>query len=97
VSPDLAATNRTEGDCSMGLSLPHILLLAVVAVLLLGGGRFSALMGDVAKGVKQFKKGMAEDDDATAPPPSQRLQRQAPLDPNPEHDLRPMSDDRPHG
>ena len=46
----------------MGLSLPHILLLAVVAVLLLGGGRFSALMGDVAKGVKQFKKGMAEDD-----------------------------------
>ena len=80
----------------MGLSLPHILLLAVVAALLLGGGRFSALMGDVAKGVKQFKKGMAEDDDAPAsPPPSQRLQRQTPLDPNPEHDLRPMPEDRP--
>ncbi|MBV9840504.1 MAG: twin-arginine translocase TatA/TatE family subunit [Sphingomonadaceae bacterium] len=78
----------------MGLSLPHILLLAVVAVLLLGGGRFSALMGDVAKGVKQFKKGMAEDDDAVSPS-QQRLQRQAPLDPSAEHDLRPMSDDRP--
>ncbi len=76
----------------MGLSLPHILLLAVVAALLLGGGRFSALMGDVAKGVKQFKKGMAEDDDA---PPAPRLQRQAPLDPPVERDLRPMTDDRP--
>ena len=46
----------------MGFSLPHILILAVVAALLLGGGRFSALMGDVAKGVKNFKKGMAEED-----------------------------------
>lgn len=42
----------------------HLLVLAVVAILLLGGGRFSSLMGDVAKGVKNFKKGMAEDDDA---------------------------------
>jgi sec-independent protein translocase protein TatA len=49
----------------MGLSLPHILILAVVAALLLGGGRFSALMGDVAKGVKNFKKGMADEDHAT--------------------------------
>ena len=48
----------------MGLSLPHILLLAVVAALLLGGGRFSLLMTDVAKGVKEFKKGMSEDDTA---------------------------------
>lgn len=47
----------------MGLSLPHILIFAVIAILLLGGGRFSNMMGDVAKGVKQFKKGMAEDDD----------------------------------
>jgi sec-independent protein translocase protein TatA len=49
----------------MGLSLPHILILAVVAALLLGGGRFSALMGDVAKGVKNFKKGMADEEHAT--------------------------------
>ena len=46
----------------MGLSLPHILIFAVVAILLLGGGRFSSMMGDVAKGVKNFKKGMAEDE-----------------------------------
>ena len=86
----------------MGLSLPHILLLAVMAVLLLGGGRFSALMGDVAKGVKQFKKGMAEDDGTdqagrpVPPRPVSQLQQQPPLEPNPDHGLQPMRDDRPH-
>lgn len=79
----------------MGLSLPHILLLAVVAVLLLGGGRFSALMGDVAKGVKNFKKGMADEDEANANAPAARLQSQAPLEPNRERDLQPARDERP--
>ena len=41
-------------------SLVHWIVLAVVAILLLGGGRFSNMMGDVAKGIKQFKKGMAD-------------------------------------
>lgn len=50
----------------MGLSVTHFVILAVVAVLLLGGGRFSAMMGDVAKGVKNFKKGMSEEDTAAA-------------------------------
>lgn len=77
----------------MGLSLPHILILAVVAVLLLGGGRFSAMMGDVAKGVKNFKKGMAEEDESTRPAP--RLQAQTPLEPNAERDLQPTKDERP--
>lgn len=54
----------------MGLSLPHILILAVVAALLLGGGRFSALMGDVAKGVKNFKKGMADEENGTTAAPT---------------------------
>lgn len=44
-------------------SLVHWLVLGVVMVLVLGGGRFSNMMGDVAKGIKQFKKGMAEEDD----------------------------------
>lgn len=48
-----------------GFSPIHLLVLAVVAILLLGGGRFSSLMGDVAKGVKNFKKGMAEEDEAS--------------------------------
>lgn len=51
----------------MGLSLPHILIFAVIAILLLGGGRFSSMMGDVAKGVKNFKKGMAEEDGVPSP------------------------------
>lgn len=49
-------------------SLLHWLLFGGVAILVLGGGRFSNMMGDVAKGIKQFKKGMAEDDEAPAPP-----------------------------
>ena len=44
-------------------SLIHWIVLAVVAILLLGGGRFSNMMGDVAKGIKQFKKGMSEEDE----------------------------------
>ncbi|OWK28251.1 twin-arginine translocase TatA/TatE family subunit [Sphingomonas mucosissima] len=57
-------------------SLPHILVLAIVAVLLLGGGRFSSLMGDVAKGVKNFKKGMSEEDEDAAVKPAQRIEAQ---------------------
>ncbi|WP_294394879.1 twin-arginine translocase TatA/TatE family subunit [uncultured Sphingomonas sp.] len=79
----------------MGLSLPHILILAVVAVLLLGGGRFSAMMGDVAKGVKNFKKGMSEEEEASSTARTTRLQNQASLDPNPDRDLQPAKDDRP--
>ena len=80
-----------------GLSFIHILIFAVIAVLLLGGGRFSAMMGDVAKGVKQFKKGMSEEDEAAKPaPPAPRLNAQPPVDPNPDQHLQPMKDDRPH-
>ncbi len=46
----------------MGLSAQHILLLLIVALLLFGRGKISELMGDVAKGIKSFKKGMADDD-----------------------------------
>jgi sec-independent protein translocase protein TatA len=53
-------------------SLVHWLVFAVVAILLLGGGRFSNLMGDVAKGIKNFKKGMAEEDGVT---PASRLDK----------------------
>jgi sec-independent protein translocase protein TatA len=36
---------------------------------LFGKGRFSDMMGDVAKGIKSFKKGMSEDDEAPKAPP----------------------------
>ncbi len=44
-------------------SLVHWLILGVIAILVLGGGRFSNMMGDVAKGLKSFKQGMADEDD----------------------------------
>jgi len=47
----------------MGISVWQILIIAVIIVLLFGRGKISELMGDVAKGIKSFKKGMAEDDD----------------------------------
>lgn len=50
-----------------GFGITHWIIFGVIAILVLGGGRFSNMMGDVAKGIKQFKKGMAEDDDATPP------------------------------
>ena len=43
-------------------SLIHWIILGVVILLLFGGNRFSAMMGDVAKGLKSFKQGMSEDD-----------------------------------
>ena len=50
----------------MGLSWSHILIVLVLFVLLFGRGKISELMGDVAKGIKSFKKGMAEDDGPAA-------------------------------
>ncbi|MBN8944311.1 MAG: twin-arginine translocase TatA/TatE family subunit [Rhizobiales bacterium] len=40
----------------------HWILVGVVVMLLFGRGKISEFMGDAAKGIKAFKKGMAEDD-----------------------------------
>ena len=40
---------------------PQILLVVILLVLLFGRGKISEMMGDVAKGIKSFKKGMADD------------------------------------
>ena len=45
----------------MGISFTQIAIVAVLVVLLFGRGKISSLMGDVAKGIKSFKKGMASD------------------------------------
>lgn len=52
----------------MGLSATHLLLLLVVVVLLFGRNKISDLMGDVARGIKSFKKGLAEDETPTVDP-----------------------------
>jgi len=48
-------------------SIWHWLIVIVVVMLLFGRGKISDLMGDVAKGVKSFKKGLADDDEAPKP------------------------------
>ena len=55
------------GKTAMGsLSIWHWMLFGAVALLLFGGkGKISEIMGDVAKGVKSFKKGLADDDEPT--------------------------------
>jgi sec-independent protein translocase protein TatA len=48
----------------MGIgSMWHWLIVLAVVLLLFGGGKISGLMGDFAKGIKAFKKGLKEDED----------------------------------
>lgn len=77
-----------------GLSPIHLLVLAVVAILLLGGGRFSNLMGDVAKGVKNFKKGMAENDEDDVRKPAPRIEAAKAAEPAFDRDGERVRDDR---
>ena len=62
-----------------GFSLWHWLIVGLVILLLFGKGRFSDMMGDVAKGLKSFKKGMSEDDESE----QRRITAERPLDPAP--------------
>lgn len=53
-----------------GLSLWHwIIVIAVVALLFGGKGKISSVMGDFAKGIKAFKSGMKDEEEASAAPP----------------------------
>lgn len=58
------------------MSIWHWALVILVVVLLFGRGKISDLMGDVAKGIKSFKKGMAEDETATAAAEPKPLEQQ---------------------
>lgn len=48
------------------LSIWHWIVVGIAVLLLFGRGKISELMGDVAQGIKAFKKGMAEDDKTEA-------------------------------
>jgi sec-independent protein translocase protein TatA len=78
-----------------GLNIWHLMILAVVVMLLFGKGRLSDFMGDAAKGIKSFKKGLADEDEQPVNRPITRLQAQPPLEPNPSAELQPAKDDRP--
>ncbi|GES45572.1 MULTISPECIES: twin-arginine translocase TatA/TatE family subunit [Rhizobium] len=47
------------------LSIWHWLIVLAIALLLFGRGKIPELMGDVAKGIKSFKKGMNDDEDTS--------------------------------
>jgi len=59
------------------LSIWHWALVILVVVLLFGRGKVSDLMGDVAKGIKSFKKGMADDETASASGETKSIEQQA--------------------
>jgi len=64
-------------------SLPQLLIVLLLVVLLFGKGKVSDLMGDVAKGIKSFKNGLAEVDTQPAPPPAQTASTPKPIDHEP--------------
>mgnify|MGYP001239481921 CR=1 FL=1 len=50
----------------MSIGFWQIAIVVVLVVLLFGRGKISSLMGDVAKGIKSFKKGMSDNPDTTS-------------------------------
>ncbi len=50
----------------MGLSFWQIAIVGAIVILLFGRGKISELMGDVAKGITSFKKGLKDDDEDSA-------------------------------
>ena len=77
-------------------SLWHWLVVIILVLLLFGRGRISDMMGDIGKGLKSFKQGMAEDDQPAKPPEQRRIDDR-PIDVAPEPrrtaDPAPSSDD----
>ena len=70
-------------------SIWHWLIVLLVIALLFGAGRISGVMGDVGKGIKSFKKGLADDDDRSSgsasgsvpPAPQARITDDRPAEP----------------
>ena len=58
-------------------SIWHWLIVLVVVLLLFGRGRIPDLMGDMAKGIKSFRKGMSDDESATAPTEAKTVEHRA--------------------
>jgi sec-independent protein translocase protein TatA len=62
-----------------GLSIWHWLVVAVIVLLLFGRGKISELMGDAAKGIKAFKKGMADDEPTASTTPPKTIDQNPPV------------------
>ena len=66
----------------MNIGIWQIAIVVVLVVLLFGRGKISSLMGDVAKGIKSFKKGMKDPDQDQQDPLSSNDKPQEPLSSN---------------
>ena len=64
-----------------GLSLWHWLVVIILVMLLFGRGRISDMMGDIGKGMKSFKQGLADDDKpAERPAEPRQIPTDKPID-----------------
>ena len=73
-------------------SLWHWLVVIILVLLLFGRGRISDMMGDIGKGLKSFKQGMADEDDKAKPAEPRQLPReQQPIDITPQQPSEPAT------
>jgi sec-independent protein translocase protein TatA len=71
-SPARIELAQPFGVAAMGsFSLMHWIVVLAIILILFGAGKLPRVMGDFAKGIKAFKAGMKEEDEAEAPPPAQ--------------------------
>ena len=63
----------------MSIGVWQVVLILVIVLIIFGAGKLPRVMGDVAKGVKNFKSGMKDDDEASAEPAKQIDESDAPV------------------
>ena len=71
-----------------GLSIWHWLIVGIMVLLLFGKGRFSDMMGDVAKGLKSFKKGIADEETVEPAKPAPLIEGKSAADIIAEHEAK---------
>ena len=73
----------------------HWILVAIVVLLLFGRGKISEFMGDAAKGIKAFKKGLAEEDKPETPAAPTTTINHQPAPPPPAAPVTPVAPSQP--
>ena len=70
--PARIGVSQSSGVVIMGsFSLMHWIVVLAIILILFGAGKLPRVMGDFAKGIKAFKAGMKEEDEAETTPPAQ--------------------------
>src|SRR6516165_2518455 len=70
--PARIGVSQSSGVVGMGsFSLMHWIVVLAIILILFGAGKLPRVMGDFAKGIKAFKAGMKEEDEAETTPPAQ--------------------------